>query len=140
MKLPVGIPVFGDLTFRDKKCPFEVAEQVTFFNQLRAAHPDTFGLIAVHVRNEGKKTPDQVRREKAEGMATGSPDIIIPGNPSFLCELKRKDHVESKLQPMQVPYLMASQKAGAYVCIAFGWVAAMEAFNHWRLNINKPGG
>lgn len=138
MKPLDGIPHFGSLEFRDKKCPKEVAEQVTFFNQLRAAWPDTFGLIAVHNRNEGKKTPDQVAREKAQGMATGSPDIMIPGNPTFLCELKRKDRTISELQPMQEPYLRAAIEQGAYGCIAFGWEAAMEAFNHWRLNVNRP--
>lgn len=137
MKLPVGIEVFGNLDFRDKKCPKEVMEQVTFFNQLRGEYPATYGLIAVHNRNEGKKTVHQVAREKAEGMATGAPDIMIPGNPAFLCELKRKDHTLSALQPMQEPYLRAAMAQGAYACIAFGWEAAMEAFNHWRLNINK---
>lgn len=139
MKIPAGIPAFGDLKFRDKKCPKEVAEQVTFFNQLRAAYPDTYGLIAVHNRNEGKKTIHQVAREKAEGMATGAPDIMIPGNPAFLCELKRKDHTLSALQPGQEPYLRAAEACGAYVCIAFGWEAAMEAFNHWRTqNVLRP--
>lgn len=137
MKLPVGIEVFGNLGFRDKKCPKEVMEQVTFFNQLRDKYPDSYGLIAVHNRNEGKKTVHQVVREKAEGMATGAPDIMIPGNPAFLCELKRKDHTLSALQPGQEPYLRASQGVGAYACIAFGWEAAMDAFNHWRLNVNK---
>lgn len=139
MKIPEGIPAFGDLKFRDKKCPREVMEQVTFFNQLRALYPDSYGLIAVHNRNEGKKTPDQVAREKAEGMATGSPDIMIPGNPAFLCELKRKDHTLSALQPMQEPYLRAAMLNGAYGCIAFGWEAAMEAFNLWRTSVNNPG-
>lgn len=137
MKLPVGIEVFGNLDFRGAKCPKEVMEQVTFFNQLRAKYPDSYGLVAVHNRNEGKKTPDQVSREKAEGMATGSPDIMIPGNPAFLCELKRQDHTLSRLQPMQEPYLRAAMALGAYGCIAFGWEAAMEAFDHWRLNVNK---
>ena len=139
MKLPAGIPAFGDLKFRDNKCPKEVAEQVTFFNQLRHLYPDTFGLIAVHNRNEGKKTPDQVRREKAEGMATGSPDVMIPGNPAFLCELKRKDHTLSRLQPGQEPYLLAAISVGAFGCIAFGWEGAMQAFEYWRDNVNKPG-
>lgn len=140
MKLPEGIPAFGDLKFRDPKCPKEVVEQVTFFNQLRLKYPDSYGLIAVHNRNEGKKTIHQVAREKAEGMATGAPDIMIPGNPAFLCELKRQDHTLSTLQSGQEPYLRASLQAGAYVCIAFGWEAAMEAFEYWLRSVNRPGG
>ena len=113
-------------------------EQVTFFNQIRKIYPDTFGLIAVHTRNEGKKTVSQVSREKAEGMTTGAPDISIPGNPAFLCELKRKDRTLSDLQPGQEPYLRAAIAAGAYGCIAFGWEAAWQAFEHWRDHVLRP--
>ncbi|WP_288937036.1 hypothetical protein [uncultured Sphingomonas sp.] len=137
MKPLEGIPHFGNLEYRNPKCPKEAAEQVTFFNQLRHHYPDTFGLIAVHNRNEGKKTAAQVVKEKAEGMATGAPDIMIPGNPSFLCELKRTDRTLSTLQPGQEPYLRAAIAAGSYGCIAFGWVAAWEAFEYWRTTLNK---
>lgn len=135
MIFPEGIPVFGDQKFRDKKCPREGAEQVTFFNQLRKRYPDSFGKIALHARNEGKKTIQQVQKEKAEGMATGALDITIPGNPSFLCELKRTDHTLSSLEDQQEPYMRAAQAAGSYVCIALGWQAAMQAFEHWRENV-----
>lgn len=137
MKPIEGIDHYGNLDFRDPKCPKETAEQVTFFNQLRKKYPDTYGLIAVHTRNEGKKTINQVQKEKAEGMATGAPDIAIPGNPAFLCELKRKDRTLSTLQPGQEPYLRAAQAAGAYGCIAFGWEAAMQAFEYWLAKVNK---
>lgn len=137
MKPLEGFDNYGDMNFRDKKCPKEVMEQVTFFNTIREQYPDTYGMIAVHNRNEGKKTPQQVAREKAEGMATGAPDVMIPGNPAFLCELKRKDRTLSDLQPQQEPYLRAARAAGAYCCIAFGWEAAMAAFEHWRTKVNK---
>jgi hypothetical protein len=133
MKPLEGIRHYGNLEYRDKKCPREAAEQVTFFNQIRKLHPDTYGLTAVHTRNEGKKTPNQVQKEKAEGMATGAPDIAIPGNPAFLCELKRKDRTLSDLQPGQEPYLRQAQAQGAFCCIAFGWEAAFEAFEEWRV-------
>lgn len=132
MKIPEGIKIYGDPEFRDKKCPKEAAEQVTFFNQLRLHYPDSFGLLAVHNRNEGKKTINQVAKEKMEGMAVGAPDIMIPGNPAFLCELKRQDRTLSALQDGQLPYLYAAQKLGAFCCVAFGWKAAWEAFEEWR--------
>jgi len=69
-----------------------------------------------------------VAKEKAEGMTTGAADIIIPGNPSFVCELKRRDHTKSTLDPEQAKYLEQAQAAGAFVCIALGADAAMEAF------------
>jgi len=61
-------------------------------------------------------------------MTTGAADIIIPGNPSFVCELKRRDHTKSTLDPEQAKYLEQAQAAGAFVCIALGADAAMEAF------------
>jgi hypothetical protein len=131
MKFPEGIKVYGDKAYRDKKCPKEVMEQVTFFNQLRGRHPETYGAIAVHVRNEGKKTVNQVAKEKAEGMVTGACDIMIPGVRTFICELKRRDHTESKIQKEQIDYMLAAQRLGAFVCIALGWEAAMEAFEEW---------
>lgn len=137
MKIPEGIKFYGNPDYRDKKCPREAAEQVTFFNQLRKLYPDTYGMVAVHNRNEGKKTVNQVAKEKMEGMVTGAPDVMIPGSPAFLCELKRKDRTLSDLQPGQLPYLMAAQELGAFCCIAFGWEAAMEAFEEWRASTNS---
>jgi hypothetical protein len=61
-------------------------------------------------------------------MTEGAPDIVIGG---FYCELKRKDHTKCKLQPGQVEYLQAAQRCGYYACLAFGWEAAMEAFEEW---------
>lgn len=132
MIFPEGIKVFGDKSYRNKKSPSEANEQATFFNQLRLKYPNCYGAVAIHIKNEGKKTAQQVAKDKAQGMVSGAPDIIIPGNPAFLCELKRRDHTDSKLQPGQVPYLIAAHKLGAFVCIALGWEAAMEAFEQWR--------
>ena len=138
MKIPEDIRVFGDVNFRDKKCPREGAEQVTFFNQIRKHHPETYGLTAVHTRNEGKKTASQVQKEKAEGMTNGAPDISIPGSPAFLCELKRRDRTICEWQPGQLPYLYAAQAQGAFCCVALGWEAAWEAFEYWRDHVLRP--
>lgn len=132
MKFPEGIKVYGNKDFRDKKCPKEVLEQVTFFNQLRKDYPDSYGAVAVHVRNEGKKSVNQVAKEKAEGMVTGACDIMIPGRRTFICELKRKDHTQSTVHKEQVDYMLAAQSMGAFVCIALGWEGAREAFEEWR--------
>lgn len=132
MIFPDGIKIYGDLKFRDKKCPREGAEQVTFFNKLRREYPLSYGLIAFHARNEGKKTVQQVAKEKAEGMTTGACDIVIPGARTFLCELKRTDHTLCKLGDEQGPYLLAAQEAGAFCCIALGYLAAWQAFEEWK--------
>lgn len=131
MKFPEWLSVYGDTSFRSP-CPSETAEQVTFFGYLRRTYPDSYGLIAIHPRNEGKRHHVQVAREKAEGMTPGAADIIIPGSPSFVCELKRRDHTKCQWQAGQQEYLKACQQAGAFVCVALGWEAAIEAFNKWR--------
>lgn len=67
-------------------------------------------------------------------MSTGATDIVIPGRPAFVCELKRRDHTKSVIADAQLDYMRAAQAAGAYVCIALGVDAAWEAFQDWRDN------
>ena len=129
MKFNSEIKVFGDLSFRGN-CPPESAEQITFFNTLRRDFPE-LGRIAIHPRNEGKRTVQQTQRQKAEGMTPGAADIIIPSNPAFVCELKRKDHTKCAWQPNQLDYLQAAIDAGAFVCVALGHEAALEALDEW---------
>lgn len=130
MKIPDWLPVFGDQGYRNKKCPTETAEQVTFFNTLRREYPE-LGKIALHIRNEGKRTVQQAMRQKAEGMVTGASDIVIPGCPAFVCELKRADHTQSRWQDGQIEYLEAAKNNGAFVCVALGHKAALEALKEW---------
>ena len=129
MKVPNDLKVYGDMSFRGK-CPSEALEQVTFFARLRRLHP-MYGAIAIHPRNEGKRTHLQAAKEKSEGMTTGATDIIIPSNPSFVCELKRRDHTLSALRQEQIDYMRAAQVAGCVVCVAFGADAAWQAFEEW---------
>lgn len=112
-------------------CPKESAEQITFFSALRREYPDTLGKIAIHPRNEGQRHRNEVIRHKAEGMVTGASDVVIPGAPAFVCEIKRMDHTQSRWEDGQQEYLEAAQEAGAFVCVALGWQAAMEAVQEW---------
>ena len=126
-------PVYGDAAFRGK-CPKEDVEQISFFNRLRREYPDSYGLIALHPRNEGLKRGGQfsaVVRHAAEGMTKGAADIIIPGRRAFVCELKRRDHTQSAWQDGQREYLQAAYNAGAFVCVALGAEAAWAAFEIW---------
>lgn len=127
MKFPSNIPVYGDLSFRGK-CPSESAEQITFFNQL----PPDLRAVAIHPRNEGKRTAQQAQRHKAEGMTKGAADIIILGAVPFVCELKRQDHTKSRIEPEQVSFLEAAKEAGCFVCVALGWQGAMLALDEWK--------
>jgi hypothetical protein len=129
MKIPEWLPAFGDLSFRGR-CPPESAEQITFFNTLRNTYPE-IGKIAIHPRNEGKRSFYQAAKHKAEGMTPGAADIVIPGNPAFVCELKRQDSTQGRWQDGQLEYLQAAQNNGAFVCVAFGHKAALEALKKW---------
>ena len=131
MKIPTWLPTYGKIDYRGA-CPRETLEQVTFFRRLRDAYPDTLGRIALHPRNEGKRTHSQTDREKAEGMAPGASDVIIPAKVPFVCEIKRRDHTKSTWQPGQIEYLEAAHNEGAFVCVALGVDAAWEALHDWR--------
>lgn len=128
-----NIPVYGDMTWRGE-CPPEQIEQASFFSKLRRECPDTYGIIAVHPRNEGLVVKGQfqsVTKHRIEGMAKGAADIIIPGARSFVIELKRRDHTKSKWQDGQREYLAAAAMAGAFTGVALGAAAAWAAFEEW---------
>jgi len=78
----------------------------------------------------------------AEGMVKGASDIIIPGAPTFVCELKRQDHTKCRLAKEQVEYLLACQKAGAFACVALGADGAIKAVDSWlrACNDSRHGG
>ena len=124
MKFPKWLDVYGDKSFRGK-CPTEQVEQVTLFNKLRREAPH-LGDIALHIRNEGKRTHQQTARQQMEGMVSGAADIIIPGNPCLVIELKRQDHTKCSWQDGQVEYLQASKKNGAKVAVCLGYKAAWD--------------
>lgn len=127
-------PVFGDTSFRGD-CPSEDVELASFFSRLRREYPNTFGLIAIHPRNEGLKQGGQfstVLKHKAEGMTVGAADIVIPARIPFVCEMKRQDHTKSKWQDGQIEYLNAVHDLDGFACVALGAVAAWDAFNFWR--------
>jgi len=128
------VPIYGDVKWRGK-CHLEHVDQASFFSRLRREYPDTWGILAVHPRNEGQLRGGQFKaiiKHKAEGMSPGASDIIIPGNPAFVCEMKRKDITQSKWQDGQKEYLEAAQNAGCFACVALGAEAAWDAFEEWK--------
>lgn len=133
MKIPPHIPCYGNQSYRGD-CPREDLEQVSIINRIRQVHPETYGRIVLHPRNEGLKEKGQfssVLKHKAEGMTKGASDVIVPGKPTFVCEVKRQDHTKSTWQDGQIEFLEAAQASGAFVCVALGAVAAWQAFEEW---------
>ena len=132
MKFPESLTVYGDQSYRGD-CPSEASEQVAFFSELKRKYP-LLHAIAIHPKNEGKRAKGQFQQlamDKAMGLNPGAADIVIPGSPAFVCELKRKDHTKSKFQPGQIPYLENCQTSGAFVCVALGHEAAMKAVDQY---------
>jgi len=133
MKIPQDIKVFGDMSFRGD-CAKEDLELITFFNQLRIKYPK-LAKVAIHPDNEGLVFGtgfNNHTRQKAKGaIRNGAADIIICGCPTFVCEMKRQDHTKSKWQDGQLDFLQTSQKLGAFVCVALGYEAALQALNDW---------
>ena len=140
MKIPPHIKVFGDVNFRGD-CPTEDNELITFFNEIARLYP-TLAKVAIHPDNEGLVIGTghlHHARQKAKGaIKKGAADIVICGNPTFVCEMKRQDHTKSKWQDGQLEFLEASQKQGAFACVALGYVAALEALKNWQQAIKKP--
>lgn len=123
----IGIPVYG-FPNKDSK-ETESAHMVTFFNLIRMKLP-SIGKIATHIRNEGKRSFNQASNQKAQGMVAGASDIIIPGAPSFVCEMKSMSP-NASITKEQIDYLQACKANGAFVCVALGWEAAWKALEDW---------
>lgn len=111
------------------KQPSEADEMITFFNQLRKRKPE-LAKLATHIRNEGERNINQTNRQKAEGMVKGFADIVIVGNPAFVCEMKSKSK-SSKPSKEQIEFLNNAHDNGAFSCLAYGWEAAVEAVEDW---------
>lgn len=127
MKIDSRIKVYGDLSYRDGKRN-EDAQSMTLINQCKKQYPH---IILMHIKNEGKKTKQQIDFDKAMGMVKGASDFIAIGKPTLCIEMKNKDHTMSKWQAGQQEFLIAAQDQGAMACVCFGWEAGMEAIKDW---------
>lgn len=123
MRIPDWLPVYGDPDYRGP-CPHEEAEQRELFRVLRML---PIGALAVHPPNEGKRSRAAGGRAKSAGLTPGAPDLIIPGTPCIVIELKRRDRTKSRWQPGQLEYLRNAMDAGCVVGVALGARAAIDA-------------
>ena len=127
MNFPNWLRVYGDTSYRGQ-CPTETMEQSTFFNNL----PPHLKKVALHIKNEGRRSAMQMAKQKAAGgFIKGASDCILPGSPTLVIEMKRKDHSQSTWQAGQQQYLEACQDLGCFACVALGWEAALEAVHAW---------
>ena len=131
MKIDPSIKVYGDKTLRMKRPPSEDAEQKTIFNHLRTNKPE-LAMLATHVLNEGSKTQAQAAKDALMGLTKGFCDIVIVGDPVFLCELKKRDFTKSKISKEQERFLIESSKTGAFACVALGFDGFILALEDWQ--------
>lgn len=130
MKFPAWLEIYGKTCYRGP-CPLEHEEQALFFDYVRLKHPNTYGRLALHPANEGKRSFGQARFANRQGMTPGASDIIIPGNPAFVCEIKRRDHTKSSWTAGQVDYLRMAVYLDCWTCVALGGNAAIDCFNDY---------
>lgn len=122
------IPTYGTPT--KDPCPSEKVEMASFFNRLRREYP-ALGAIALHIRNEGKRTAMQHNAMVGEGgFVKGASDVVIPGAPAFVMEMKSRAKT-AKVSKEQIAYLEACAEAGAFACVALGAIGAWSAFEEW---------
>lgn len=128
MKTPEWLPVFGDLP-KSKDNPHEDYVLSSLIARIRKDYPSTYGLVAFHVKNEGKRTTQQIKIDKVKGLTKGVSDLIIIGNPTLCLELKRDN--SCSFEDGQLEFLEQAQKQGAFSCLAIGYQGALEALKHW---------
>lgn len=128
MKTPSWLPVFGDLP-RAKDNPAEDYVLSSLIARIRKDYPCSYGLVAFHVKNEGKRTTQQIKVDKLKGLTKGVSDLIVIGNPTLCLELKRDN--SCRFEDGQLEFLEQAQKNGAFSCLAIGYEGALEAFNFW---------
>ena len=137
MKIPKGIPIYGDLSHRDSNCRVESTEQKEFWGWLKEFRPQ-YHRIAIHPKNEGSRSHSQAQADKDQGcLNKGASDIIIPAILPFVCEMKRADHTESTISKEQIAYLNDAIGVGAFGCLALGSKGAILAFLEWEIKLSK---
>lgn len=129
-KLDDRIAIYGCKKHRSKNPPSEDAEQMTIFNELRVNYPDV-AAVATHVKNEGKKTHAEVKKDYQMGLLAGFSDIVIAGNPTMFCELKKEDITKSKISEQQEDFLIRAQKRGSFAFVALGHKGFLEGLRAW---------
>lgn len=112
-----------------KKAPSESIEQITFFNQLRKHYPE-LSKIAIHIKNEGKKSIGEAMKDKAEGLVSGAPDIMIPGSPTLMIEVKKQSK-SARVSQNQKEYMNNAVANGAMCFVCYGWEMAWVALEKW---------
>lgn len=112
-------------------CPKESSEQKHLVKEIRSRFPKTIGKVLFHVENEGKRGYGQANYARQQGQTKGASDLIIPGNPSCVIELKRRNKSLSKVSKEQHDFLVATHELGAFACLCYGAAEALKAVDDY---------
>jgi len=119
------------------KSPLEHIEQINL-----VAHSSRKWIevaeMGMHVPNESN-IPVQYRAKLSKcGLLPGASDwlILYPahGRPYAAIELKRSRKRDSSISQEQVDFLLKAEEVGAFSCVAYGYVAAMQAISDYFNN------
>lgn len=128
MKTPEWLPKFGNLP-KSTSNPAEDYVLSSVVSRIRKDYPNTYGLVAFHVKNESKRTTTQIKIDKLKGLTKGVSDLIVIGNPTLCMEIKKDN--SCRFEDGQLQFLEQAQKGGAFACLAIGYQGALDAFHHW---------
>ena len=129
-----GILVFGDPSIRGKT-PLENLVAQTLVNQTRKRYPH---IVFMHIKNEGKKTPEQVEFDKTMGQVKGASDFLFVGYPCMALELKQANPTNSKIATEQIEFLQRVIASGGIGALALGSLGAIEALEYFISKQKKP--
>lgn len=128
MNTPQWLPKFGNLP-RSKDNPHEDYVLSSLIARIRKDYPNSYGLVAFHVKNEGKRTGQQIKIDKLKGLTKGVSDLIIIGNPTLCLEIKRDNSCQ--FEDGQLAFLEQAHKSGSFACLAIGYHGCIQAFEYW---------
>ena len=133
-----GIMIYGDTGYRNKMCPLEDAELITFMNWLAREYPQ---FPAIHIKNEkkrqGKDFVELAGERKKHSIVKGWVDITIAGFPTLFIEMKRLDHTLCTVDKEQITFMRRAGDVDCWAVVALGYVAAQQVFMEW-LKENYP--
>jgi len=112
----------------------EYLEQIDFVNKARYIHPELEKLLIAPI-NEAD-IPVQLRvKKRAMGMLKGAGDTLIFINGANSIEMKRASKKDSSaISKDQKKFALAIESQGGIGCVAYGYLAALEALKDIYLN------
>ena len=131
-----GILIFGDENFRGA-CPKENMASQTLVSQTRIRYPHT---VFMHIKNEGKRTKNQIDFDKTMGFRKGASDYLFIGYPTMALEIKQENHKKSTIDTEQIKFLEDVISVGGIGAVAFGGKGAVEAMEYFQAMQKKPHG